>query len=90
MTKANVPPNVTPNVSDIHTYTLRTLLRVYRRTDDGKNTIQYYKKVHYNLGYRVARVTVQYLQYEYSTNLNDILNEYWPTPSSIRRGSRED
>ena len=37
MTKANVPPNVTPNVSDIHTYTLRTLLRVYRRTDDGKN-----------------------------------------------------
>ena len=37
MTKANVPPNVPPNVSDIHTYTLRTLLRVYRRTDDGKN-----------------------------------------------------
>ena len=39
MTKANVPPNVTPNVSDIHTYTLRTLLRVYRRTDDGKKYI---------------------------------------------------
>ena len=50
MTKANVPPNVppnvtpndtpnvTPNVIDIHTYTLRTLLRVYRRTDDGKNS----------------------------------------------------
>ena len=36
MTKANVTPNVPPNVSDIHTYTLRTLLRVYRRTDDGK------------------------------------------------------
>ena len=39
MTKANVPPNVPPNVSDIHTYTLRTLLRIYRRTDDGKKTV---------------------------------------------------
>ena len=39
MTKANVPPNVTPNVTDIHTYTLRTLLRVYRHTDDGKKEI---------------------------------------------------
>ena len=35
MAKANVPPNVT-NKCSIQTYTLRTLLRVYRRTDDGK------------------------------------------------------
>ena len=41
ITKANIPPNVIPNVSDIHTYTLRTLLRVYRRTDDGKKTITF-------------------------------------------------
>ena len=41
MTKANVPPNVTPNVLDIHKYTLRTLLPVYHRTDDGKKVIKY-------------------------------------------------
>ena len=35
MTKANVPPNV----PYIHTYTLRTLLHVYRRTDDGKKRV---------------------------------------------------
>ena len=55
MTKANVPPNVTPNVSDIHTYTLRTLLRVYRRTDDGKNTIVFPAKLVVNTSSQLSK-----------------------------------
>ena len=41
MAKANVPPNVTPNVLNKHKYTLRTFLHVYCRIDDGKKVIKY-------------------------------------------------